>query len=62
MKLLKIVLSLFIVLVGSFFLNITVKDELLKNIVLNFLGVIFLFVGLFYLRKIIKVSNKCEKK
>ena len=62
MKLLKIVLSLFIVLVGSFFLNITVKDELLKNIVLNFLGVIFLFVGLFYLLKIMKVPHKSKKK
>ncbi|WP_339259112.1 hypothetical protein [Lysinibacillus sp. FSL K6-3209] len=57
MKLLKIVLSLLIVLVGSFFLNTTVKDEFFKNIVLDILGVMFLFVGLFYLVKTMKVPR-----
>lgn len=62
MKLLKIVLSLLIVLLGSFFLNTKVKDELFKNIVLDIFGVMFLFVGLFYLVKTMKVPHKYNKK
>jgi len=61
MKLLKIVFSLLIVLVGSFFLNTTVKDELFKNIVLDIFGVMFLFVGLFYLVKTMKAPHKYKK-
>jgi len=61
MKLLKIVFSLLIVLVGSFFLNKTVKDELFKNIVLDIFGVMFLFVGLFYLVKTMKAPHKYKK-
>lgn len=56
-RLVKIVISIIIIILGTAFWSITINGELIKNITLKIVGTIVLYIGFKYLLKNV-YSNK----
>ncbi len=50
-RLMKIIISILIVILGASFWSITMNGELIKNITLKIVGTIVLYIGFKYLLK-----------
>jgi len=57
-KLIHIFLGIIIIVVGSFFLSITVDNELIRTIMLKIVGFVLLLTGMYYLKRVAKFGRQ----
>jgi len=57
-KLIHIFLGIIIIVMGSFFLSITVDNELIRTIMMRIVGFVLLLTGIYYLKKVAKLGRQ----
>lgn len=58
MKVVNSVIGILIIIIGTFFMSITVYNETFKTVTYKIVGFIILFGGVFYLKKIAKFGKQ----
>lgn len=57
-KTLRSILGLVVIIIGCFFMSITVEQELFETICYKIVGFLILIVGAFYLKRIAKFGKQ----
>ncbi len=58
MKIINSIIGIIVIIVGSFFMSITVDNETFKTISYKVVGCLIFFGGMFYLKKIAKFGKQ----
>ncbi|WP_409369533.1 hypothetical protein [Lysinibacillus sp. 38-6] len=58
LKIMNSILGIILVIIGSFFMSITVYNETFKTLSYKALGMLIMAAGLFYLKKIAKFGKQ----
>lgn len=58
LKIINSIIGIFIIVIGSFFMNLTVENEMFQNVMYKIIGFVILAGGVFYLKKIAKFGKQ----